>query len=209
MAKKLTKAQLNGKLIEIVAATKAGGAVHTPVEVHGPLAADGLVEINAAMTNADGIATRATTAGIEAVDNANANKAAAAAPKPSFVLEKAALPAISGRGRASGETLYPFDQMEPGDSFFVPNDPTKLAKDGSPLNASATLASTVSAATKRYAEVVPGETRTIKGKDGKPDREVPKTVETRKYVVRSRTAAAEAAEGFNHGKDGARVYRTA
>lgn len=208
MAKKLTKAQLSAKLVEIVNATNAGQVVYTPAEVHGPLVTDGLAEVNATMTNENGIATRATAKGIETV-NASASQGqsapAASTAKPTFQLEKASLPPISGRGRA-GTELYPFDQMEVGDSFFVPNDASKE-------NAAKSLASTVSSATKRYAEVIPGEfkTITVKGKDGAPDstKQVPALKETRKFVVRSRTAAAEAAEGFAHGNDGARVYRVA
>lgn len=205
MAKKLTKAQLNGKLVEIVAATNSGGVLYTPTEVHGPLVAEGLVEINAGMTNENGIATRATAKGIETV-NASSNSAtqAASAPaKPIFAIEKASLPAISGRGRAGGSEIYPFDQMEVGDSFFVPNSDDKE-------NAAKSLASTVSSATKRYAEVIPGEFKTIKGKDkdgNETSKQIPALKETRKFVVRSRTADAEAKEGFTHGKDGARVYR--
>ena len=209
MAKKLTKAQLSAKLVEIVNATNAGQVLYTPTDVHGPLVADGLVEVNAGMTNENGIATRATAKGIETVNTASnqgqSAPAAEQAAKPTFQLEKATLPPISGRGRA-GTELYPFEAMQVGDSFFVPNGEGKE-------NAAKSLASTVSSATKRYAEVIPGEfkTVTVKGKDGAPDstKQVPALRETRKFVVRSRTAAAEAAEGFTHGKDGARAYRVA
>lgn len=199
--KALTKAQLSAKLVEIVNATNAGQVVYTSAAEHGSLVSDGLVEINAGMTDANGnVATRATPKGIESM-NSTANQAApaaaaASAPKPTFALETAALPAISGRGRAGVET-YPFEQMQVGQSFFVPASADKP-------NPAKSLASTVSSATKRYAEVIPGQT-----KANKKGEQVPALKETRKFVVRSRTAAAEAAEGFTHGQDGARVYRTA
>lgn len=201
MAKKLTKAQLSAKLIEIVNAGENG--MFTPADVHGPLVTDGTVEINPGNVDASGnIATRATSKGIELVNQSNAAKQTSNTnSSQEFTLENAKLPPIVGRGRA-GTEKYPFDKMEVGQSFFVPNE-----GDGS---ASKSLASTVSSATKRYAEET-GETKTVtvKGKDGAADttKEVPVLRETRKFVVRSRTAAAEAAEGFNHGKDGARVYR--
>ena len=201
-AKSPTKAQLSAKLVEIVNATNAGNVVYTSATEHGPLVADGLVEINAGMTDANGnVATRATPKGIESM-NSTANTAAPAAEtaapaaKPTFALEAAALPAISGRGRAGVET-YPFADMQVGQSFFVPASADKP-------NPAKSLASTVSSATKRYAEVVPGQT-----KKNKAGEDVPVLKETRKFVVRSRTAAAEAAEGFQHGNDGARVYRVA
>lgn len=200
--KALTKAQLSAKLVEIVNATNANTVLYTSATEHGPLVEQGLVEVNPQMVDGNGnIATRATSKGIEQTMNTNtgtadAGTAAPAAAKPTFTLENAALPAISGRGRAGVET-YPFEQMAVGQSFFVPATADKS-------NPAKSLASTVSSATKRYAEVVPGQT-----KKNKAGEDVPVLKETRKFVVRSRTAAAEAAEGFNHGQNGARVYRTA
>lgn len=206
MAKKLTKTQLSAALALIVAATQAGSFHYTTEAEHGPLIAEGLVEVNPEMKEegTGKLATRATAKGIE---QAGAGSAApAAAPKPVFTLEKAALPPVSGRGRTAGSERYPFSEMEVGHSFFIPAS----AEMPEPAKS---LASTVSGATKRYAEIVPGETRevTVKGKDGNPDtvKHVPVLKETRKFVVRSRTAAAEQAEGFSHGNDGARVYRVA
>ena len=97
------------------------------------------------------------------------------------------VPTISGRGR--GVKVYPFDQLEVGQSFFVANDESKP-------NAAKSLASTVSGATARYA--VPAEDGATK--TNKKGEVVPVMVETRKFVVRSVE---------ENGVKGARVWRTA
>ena len=97
------------------------------------------------------------------------------------------VPAISGRGR--GGNVYPFDQLEVGQSFFVANSESKP-------NAAKSLASTVSSATARYA--VPAEDGSTK--TNKKSEVVPVLVETRKFVVRSVE---------EDGVKGARVWRTA
>ena len=195
-AKKTAKIATVIGLAEIVAAGANG--LFTPAAVHGPLVEAGLVEINPAMVNEAGeIATRATQAGIESldsgaivVDNATteANSETAATGKTEkvksmFKIEnEVPVPAISGRGR--GGNMYPFDQLEVGQSFFVANSESKP-------NAAKSLASTVSSATARYA--VPAEDGSTK--TNKKGKTVPVMVETRKFVVRS-------VEG------GARVWRT-
>lgn len=180
-------------LAEIVAAGANG--LFTPVAVHGPLVEAGLVEINPAMTNEAGeIATRATQAGIEALDIGNNATSATAETgktekvKTMFKIEDTIpVPTISGRGR--GGNVYPFDQLEAGQSFFVANDESKP-------NAAKSLASTVSSATARYA--VPAEDGSTK--TNKKGEVVPVMVETRKFVVRSVE---------ENGVKGARVWRTA
>ena len=188
-------------LAEIVAAGANG--LFTPAAVHGSLVEAGLVEINPAMVNEAGeIATRATQAGIESldsgaivVDNATteANSETAATGKTEKVKtmfqieDNVPVPAISGRGR--GVNVYPFAQLEVGQSFFVANDESKP-------NAAKSLASTVSSATARYA--VPAEDGSTK--TNKKGEVVPVMVETRKFVVRSVE---------EDGVKGARVWRTA
>lgn len=195
-AKKTAKIATVIGLAEIVAAGANG--LFTPAAVHGPLVEAGLVEINPAMVNEAGeIATRATQAGIESLDSgaivadnatSEANSAIAETGKTEkvksmFKIEDSIpVPTISGRGR--GGNVYPFDQLEVGQSFFVANSEDKP-------NAAKSLASTVSSATARYAEVVEGQF-----KANKKGEQVPVTRETRKFVVRS-------VEG------GARVWRTA
>lgn len=188
-------------LAEIVAAGANG--IYTAPAVHLPLVEAGLVEINPAMTNENGeVATRATQKGIESLDSAatvadNATsetqtQTAATGEtqkvKTMFKIEaNIPVPTISGRGR--GGNVYPFDQLEAGQSFFVANDESKP-------NAAKSLASTVSSATARYA--VPAEDGSTK--TNKKGEVVPVMVETRKFVVRSVE---------ENGVKGARVWRTA
>jgi len=140
------------------------------------LVAEGVAEINPTLTDPSKkgrVATRATqkgidqnTAAIAAGSTAGAPAAAGEAPKPTFTIDdNVAIPAVSGRGRVG--SVYPFDALNVGQSFFVP----KAAKN---------LASTVSSANARYAEVVPNETRT-----NRKGESVPKTKQTRTFIVRS------------------------
>lgn len=176
-------------LAEIVAAGANG--LYTRPEVHGPLVEQGFVELNPAGPNESGeTLTRATQKGIESMNTAT-NTAAPAASAPasaaSFAIEDGiAMPTASGRGR--GGNVYPFDALNVGQSFFVPNTEYKP-------NAAKSLASTVSSATARYAEVVEGQFKT-----NKKGEQVPVTRETRKFVVRSVE---------ENGVKGARVWRTA
>jgi len=182
-------------LAEIVAAGANG--MFVPESVYAPLVEAGLVEINPGMTDENGnVATRATQKGIESLDSAatvadNATSEATSATaatgetqkvKSMFKIEDSIpVPTISGRGR--GGNVYPFDQLEVGQSFFVEGE-----KAISP--------STVSSAIARYA--VPsadGATKT-----NKKGETVPVMVETRKFVVRSVE---------ENGVKGARVWRTA
>ncbi len=188
-------------LAEIVAAGANG--LFTPVAVHGPLVEAGLVEINPAMVNEAGeIATRATQAGIESLDSGaivvdkattEANSAIAETGKTEKVKtmfqieDNVPVPAISGRGR--GVNVYPFAQLEVGQSFFVANSESKP-------NAAKSLASTVSSAAARYA--VPSEDGATK--TNKKGEVVPVMVKTRKFVVR---------RAEEDGVKGARVWRTA
>lgn len=194
-------------LAEIVAAGANG--IYVPESVFAPLVEAGLVEINTAMTNEAGeVATRATQKGIDSLqpngDNtseaseaseASANSETAATEtgktqkvKTMFKIENSIpVPTISGRGR--GGNVYPFDELEVGQSFFVPNSEDKP-------NAAKSLASTVSSATARYA--VPSEDGATK--INKAGETVPVMVETRKFVVRSVE---------EDGVKGARVWRTA
>lgn len=188
-------------LAEIVAAGANG--LFTPAAVHDPLVEAGLVEINPAMVNEAGeIATRATQAGIESLESgaivvgnatteANSETAATGTTqkaKTMFQIENdVPVPVISGRGR--GCNVYPFNQLEVGQSFFVANSESKP-------NAAKSLASTVSSATARYA-VASEDGATKTNKKGEV---VPVLVKTRKFVVR---------RAEEDGVKGARVWRTA
>lgn len=185
MAAKTPKGKKNAPALDmaaVVAATQAGSFVYTSAEAHASALANGLVEVNESMKNDAGeLATRATQKGIDSMSQSNA-PAAQATSKPTFAIEDGiALAPVTGRGRG-GET-YPFHKLAVGQSFFVPNTAEKP-------NVAKSLASTVSSATRRYAEVIEGQTR----KDRKGN-EVPALRETRKFVLR-------AVEG------GARIWRT-
>lgn len=158
-------------LAAIIAATQTeAGFAFVGTDEANKLEAEGFVETNADVPNtpAGQIATRATKKGIDFMKTQNSAEKAqdTAGKKSEFVIEdNVEIPAVSGRGRVG--SLYPFDDLKVGQSFFVP----KAAKN---------LASTVSSANARYAEEVPGETR----KDRKGN-EVPKMKFTRHFIVRS------------------------
>lgn len=139
-------------LATIVAATLAENFVYTNVMQNGPLLAAGVIEVNEQLTNDAGeVATRATAKGIETM-NATATPETEvqteqapqiAVGKPRFAIEDSIPVPTAKRGVGAG--LYPFDDLKPGQSFFVP------ATTDKPTPAKS-LASTVSSATKRYSE---------------------------------------------------------
>ena len=188
-------------LAEIVAAGANG--MFVPESVYAPLVEAGLVEINPTMIDEHGnIATRATQKGIESLANRatveyNATSETQTETAVTGTTQKAktmfkiedAIPVPTISGRRCGDNVYPFGQLEVGQSFFVANDESKP-------NAAKSLASTVSSATARYA--VPAEDGSTK--TNKKGEVVPVMVETRKFVVRSVE---------ENGVKGARVWRTA
>lgn len=146
-------------LAAVIAATKAGGFEYTPAAFHTELIASGDVEINPEMTNEAGmIATRATakhlTEGNEMTQTAPAVNGA---EKPKFEIESGVeLPqrTRNAAGLRAGRTpVYPFEQLEIGQSFFVPN-----ASADKP--AAKAMASTVAGANARYTEKLEGQSRT-------------------------------------------------
>lgn len=149
-------------LKQVADATQANSFVYTSVAQHKPLLDAGYVEVNTGMADGNGnVATRATATGIDAAAKSvagaspapagaatEAAKPAASRPSPSnFELDDAvAMPTIKRGG--PGGNVYPFDTMNAGQSFFV------AATDDRP-NPAKSLASTVSSATKRYADQTP------------------------------------------------------
>lgn len=178
-------------IVAAAIAVSEQGFAYTSASDAKAFAAEGLVEVNETMTDENGnVAVRLL--------NKDAATNAAPAEKPvktatNFAIDDGiAIPAGSGRGRGRGGEMYPFDLLEVGQSFFVPNTDAKP-------NAAKSLASTVSSATARYAVVDPeGKTKTNKSGEV-----VPVMVETRKFVVRP---VDETAAGRGQG---ARVWRTA
>ncbi len=156
-----------------------------------------LIEVYFQNRNEQGVAARLTAAGKELLmssQNAAGQATANAAVKPSYGIISGAVLPQSKRGNKGGGApiVYPFDQMEIGQSFFVPvsekhKDPVK------------TLGSTVSSANMRYA-VDTGEKRTVtRAKRGKKNMavldangqkimetsEVPVYRHTRKFTIRA------------------------
>lgn len=213
-------------LAAIVSATQANSFVYTSVAQHSPLIAAGFVEVNDQMKDANGqLATRATAAGIAAagkgpgavVGSAAASSAATKPVASTFTLEAGvAVPTIKRGGFSKGRTaVYPFEQMEVGQSFFVPATPER----DDPAMA---LASTVSSATKRYSVPVTNpdgsakmieEMRGQRGPDGKVMKDgqgkmikvpvqIQEMCEVRKFVIRSVKAENDPSK-----QNGARIWR--
>lgn len=189
MAKALAKTAL-ALLASIVAAgangTYAAPAALKPLLGHEPVP----VEVNEALKNDKGeVAVRATEAGVAMV-NAPVSTAPAATGTPKFAIDSdVQMPAASARGRIA--TTYPFDDLNVGQSFFVPNDAGKP-------DAAKSLASTVSSANNRYSEEIPGETT----KNRRTGAMQPAKKYLRRFVVRP---VDETAQGRG---PGARVWRT-
>lgn len=200
MAKKQKNEVLQITLGDIVAAGPAG--LFTSTSVHAPLVASGMVEIAGDVTDATGnVATRATQAGIDHVNGASIVK-----PTTAYVIEDAIpIPSVKGRGRTSSG--YPFDQLQIGQSFFVPN--TEKRPD-----AAKSLATTVSAATAKYA-IKTDQVETVqvkvyaRGEDGKTivengHRIIESTIAEDRYVMReTRKFQLRSVDG------GARIWRIA
>lgn len=136
------------------------------------------------------VAASATPAGVAAAAAlaAEPEKPKAAAIDPSSIKIETGIPVPEiKRGGARKEDVYPFKQLEVGQSFFVAATPERE-------NPAKALASTVSGATKRYREDT-GETESFTNKKGETG--------TRKKMKDTRVFTVRAVEG------GARVWRTA
>lgn len=196
---KLTKAQ-TALLEAIFAATNAGGYEFANGKDQKALLGAGLVEANAAITNDSGAtATRTTDAGNAYVNELYANQSnqtggqvEQTTAKPSFaIVADVAIPAVT-RTRTA-QSLYPFDALEVGQSFFVPVSEEKPEPAKS-------LASTVTSANDRYSYEIEGETEV-----NRKGETVPKKGFNRRFVVR----AVEDGAAWGHaGVAGAGVWRT-
>jgi hypothetical protein len=174
-----------------------GGFIYTSRSDHEQFLSQGLVEVNASMCDDEGkIATRCTQLGFQWLEQEELEQQEKNTPwngqeisadkEPEFVehvvsnsqgktfngfkIEKD-VPPPKARIRQSSN-VYPFDSLEIGESFFVPNTVEKpdIAK---------TLSSTVSSANARYA-VETGETKISRrtGEETKVKRQ------TRNFIVR-------------------------
>lgn len=115
-------------LTTIVEATAAGSYVMVSDAESMPLVFAGYVEVNPDeatwVTDAEGAVTKPARSTLKGAAFAEAEKAAAvpAGPKvkPDFSVVGGFEPPVKPK-KKSGRALYPFDQMEVGSSFFVPN----------------------------------------------------------------------------------------
>jgi hypothetical protein len=168
LAKKLTQIVKDTTDTTKQATTPASNYTLLPVaEVEKLTKADPtLIQVAPSQDGGKNQAVMATAAGIAAVESADpiVEKPRVVHTVGEYAIEKTvALPAINrGGDRAQ---LYPFEQMEVGDSFFVP------VTDTMP-NPGKTLASTVSSATRRYKSTnpaVPSRVFTIRANVNKVD----------------------------------------
>lgn len=162
MAKASTKkTSINMTVLQALATAAAANTVAYVSQADGlPLLNNTppLIEVNTAMVDASGnAAARLTDAGRAMLAGNAAAPAGAAAPaSPYAVISGAVLPP-SKRGNAKGggaPTIYPFETMEIGQSFFVPIS----EKHPDPVK---TLGSTVSSANIKFSEPT-GEKKTVK-----------------------------------------------
>lgn len=198
MAKKPTSTINKTLLKAIVAATASGNHYFVSQDEGKPLLGHNppLIVVNFDIMQGDKAASKATDVGIAMVNgnSAAAAPAAATAVGSAFSIMKGVELPASRRGaglHGGAPKKYPFEGMEVGDSFFV------AVSEDTP-NPLKTLGSTVSSANMRYAEEIPGETRTVervkRGKDRKAVVEngekvyetvtLPKYNFTRKFEIR-------------------------
>lgn len=153
MAKKLTAGDKSLLATIIAAMANADAPFHmaTPAEVKN-LVDNGMVETNNEITDGDKVAVRATEKGQAEAPAPSTNEGnnntvtdtntAANAASPFAIIEGAVLP--EGRAPRSS-SVYPFETMNVGQSFFVP------ATEDKP-NPAKSLASTISSANKRFSK---------------------------------------------------------
>jgi len=139
-----------------------------------PLVKKGLVEVNKEIGNEDyQYATRLTADGV-AFLNSNSEPIATpakVAAMSTFIVKSAPIPVTKRKGGAGRPSKYPFDQLEVGQYFFVPD--TKEQPEPAK-----TLGSVVSSANKRYA-TISEETKT-----NRKGETVPKLIYNRKFIIR-------------------------
>lgn len=156
---------------------------------YGSLVTAGFVVFNDTIKDGNKFALKATEAGISALAAAGGNGGGAAAAKSAFEIRKQiALPPMKRRVAGELGSKYPFDKLEVGDSFHV--KPTANMPDPAK-----SLASSVTASNRRYAEKVDGTHTSRKGK------EIQNYRYTREFTVR-------AVDKTDPDGEGARIWRT-
>ncbi len=206
-------------LADIVKAAETNICLSIFPDKHPALLHNLFVEVNRGIKNEEGaVASRPTTAGRTYVaemsmkDVTDSNRTfeqaegigAVIESTPASDLKPTGFVLVSNvpipeakRGGKGKADKWPFAQMEPGQSFFIP--------DTEEYEAAKKFASTVSSATAKYHEVIPGEFRERKRKvDGKIIVDtVPAERQTRQFIIR---AALGDNWGFE-GVKGAGVWR--
>jgi hypothetical protein len=162
MAKKLefekTELEWLRKLLEV---TTEGQILYCNPTVHALVFEHKLAEYNSAMKDGEGcVATRITKKGqeyllslppVEAEQAQTVENLPVPASMGAFELRADVPVPEAKRGGKGKPSIWPFEQMEVGHSFFI--------SDGAGFEAAKKYASTVSSVTARYSEPVPGETR--------------------------------------------------
>ena len=177
---KLTKAQKT--LLEEIKNSAEGFKYISQLDAEYLVEA-GLIEVNSEMTDTEGnVAARAVSAEPET------KKVTQVVNK--FEIESGIkIPEKQTRAPGAGRaSVYPFEHLEIGQSFFVPNSETME-------DAYKAMSSTVSSANARYSEEIPGETKV-----NRKGNEVPATRPTRLFIN---------TRGEKDGVAGSRVFRVA
>ena len=204
-------------LATIVEVTKAGNVLYIPPFASSTLVTGGFVETNPAMSNADGLATRATQKGLDYKMSDTQTAPPASAPpeaQPAMAIDKGmALPPIKRNsfGATKRAPAYPFADLEVGDNLHIAaTGDAKLAR---------VLAAAVSNANSRYA-VATSESETVtqatyqvdaKGKREKVNGHFVKTGEkqvTRPKMKHEREFTLRSVDATDPRGAGFRVFRT-
>lgn len=198
----MTKKALIGlKSIILAGTASAGFALAKQADV-APLITDGLVEVNTTIApDANGMVQVRATDKLKAESAAPATGAPAElVAKPVFAIDSGIVPVDGVRGGVK-EEVYPFSKLEVGQSFVVPVSADKPT----PADVVEKFSSTVSSATRRFAEKSATETKT-----NRKGETVAVLVATRKFTLRPVTAGQTyAGSTFVEPVSGARVFRTA
>ncbi|HCH8410340.1 TPA: hypothetical protein NNQ05_004574, partial [Salmonella enterica] len=170
---KLTKSQI-ALLGTIAAATADNSFVYASGKDQKALVDAGFAEINATLVNdKQETATRATQAGFDFVkeNESKGTSPVTQSTAQTFAIATGVEIPVTPRTRESS-SIYPFEQLEIGQSFFVPVSEDKP-------NPAKSLASTVTSANDRHAYEIEGETMV-----NRKGETVPKKGFNKRFIVR-------------------------
>lgn len=221
MVKKVKNVEVAGNAsnalnIALLHAIANGSVLRVTQEEGIPLIHQNLIEVNEGDIVDGKAAVRLTQEGFNMINVESApvhSNGAAAVAANYAIISNAALPAAKRGGRGGAPVQYPFDALEPGQSFFVPVS----SKHNNPVK---TLGSTVSSANMRYS-VETGEMKSVErtkrgdgnkaivDAQGNKIREmvtVPVRKQTRKFSIRP-VKAGVTYGGWTAESDGALIAR--